>query len=219
MLKIVVFDSGMGGELFADRLEQELSVIEIIRVIDWRSAREILKSSRGARRAAERALEPYFGKVDLIIFANYLLATTSLNYFKRKYPEQKFIGFTLIPRRIALERPTLIITTKATARSLSYAIGIRRVRARTICLDTWPLLIDDGNITSDGVNRDLKTALIGMRRCSPEQVMLACGQFTELTPEFRRYFGHNVRIVDSFDQTIKDVCRVLNLKTSTRKSR
>ena len=34
MLKIVVFDGGYGGEFFADKLKEELPVVEIIRVID-----------------------------------------------------------------------------------------------------------------------------------------------------------------------------------------
>ncbi len=36
MLRIVVFfDSGWGGELVARYLEQELEIVEVIRVIDW----------------------------------------------------------------------------------------------------------------------------------------------------------------------------------------
>ena len=38
MLKIVVLDSGFGGELFADKLNDQLSIVEVIRVIDWRNA-------------------------------------------------------------------------------------------------------------------------------------------------------------------------------------
>ena len=38
MLKVVVFDSGFGGELFADYFEEEMPVVEIVRVIDWRNA-------------------------------------------------------------------------------------------------------------------------------------------------------------------------------------
>ena len=52
MLKIVIFDGGFGGELFADQLEAELDVVEVIRVIDWRNAEKILKSRREARIAA-----------------------------------------------------------------------------------------------------------------------------------------------------------------------
>lgn len=41
MLKIVVFDSGYGGELLADYLEDALPVIDIVRAIDWREAETI----------------------------------------------------------------------------------------------------------------------------------------------------------------------------------
>ena len=69
MLKVVVFDNGYGGEFFADLLKEELPVIEIIRVIDWRHAKEIQESPRKARQLAKDALRPYIGRVDLIIFA------------------------------------------------------------------------------------------------------------------------------------------------------
>ena len=50
MLKIVVFDSGFGGELFADIIEEELPVVEVIRVIDWRNAKELQNNPRKSCR-------------------------------------------------------------------------------------------------------------------------------------------------------------------------
>ena len=44
MIKIVIFDSGYGGELLADYLESELPVVNIVRVIDWHHAEEIQSS-------------------------------------------------------------------------------------------------------------------------------------------------------------------------------
>ena len=63
MLKIVIFDSGYGGEDFADRLESELPTTEIIRVIDRKSTDQVLKSTKNARALAEKALLPFIGKV------------------------------------------------------------------------------------------------------------------------------------------------------------
>lgn len=217
MLKVAVFDNGFGGELFADRLESELPVVEVIRVIDWRSAKESQKNPTSARRFAEQALRPYLGKVDLIVIANYLLSTTSLKYFQRKYSEQKFVGFTIKPNRIAAGKPTLIITTKPTTRNLTFAIFAHRIKAKTICLDDWPLLIDDGDLTNEGMRRDLGAALSHIDNFTPKQILLACGQFTELTADFRQVFGHNVRIVDSFDQTIEEAKRALRIRSYVKK--
>ena len=92
MLKVVVFDGGYGGEIFADKLESELTVIKVIRVIDWRHADQFLKNPRCARQAAREALRPYIGRVDLIIFANYFLSATSLKFFQHKFRNQAFLG-------------------------------------------------------------------------------------------------------------------------------
>lgn len=212
MLKIAIFDSGYGGEEFADRLESELPTTEIIRVIDWRSAEKVLGNPKEARFIAEKALSPYIGKVDLIVIANYLISVTSLRYFRRKYKNQKFVGFTLRPRRIIPDRPTLILTTKAVTRSLAYISFICRFNTRTICLDSWPALIDDGELTKERLIADLSSATAKIKNFTPKQILLACGQFSELKSEIHAFFGHNVRVVDSFEDTIKAAHRTLGLR-------
>ncbi len=209
MLKIAVFDTGFGGELFADRLEEALPVVKVIRVIDWRNALKVEQHPREARKIAEEALRPYIGTVDLIVIANYLISAVGLSYFRRKYPNQKFIGFTLRPHRIST-KPTVILTTRATTRNFVYFSASHRLKAKTICLDRWPHLIDDGELTSDDFKKDLDSALSRVN-FSPSQVMLACGQFTDLLPEFRKFFGHNTRIVDSFDDTMNEVYKILRI--------
>ena len=200
MLKIAVCDTGFGGELFADRLEELLPIIEVIRIIDWRNALKMEQHPRESYKITEEALRPYIGTVDLIIIANYLVSANCLSRFRRKYPRQKFIGFTLHPRRIA-KRPVLILTTRATTRNLVYFNISHKMNAKTICLDRWPHLIDDGELTDDDFKRDLETAIHHIK-ILPHQIMLACGQFTDLIPKLRQFFGHNTRIVDSFDDTI-----------------
>lgn len=103
MLKVVVFDSGYGGELFADYLQENLPILQVVRVIDWRNSSIINTKYKEARKITESALLPYINKVDLIIFANHLLSVTSLKYFKRKYPYQKFIGIEF-PRLKSVKR-------------------------------------------------------------------------------------------------------------------
>ena len=215
MLKVVVFDNGFGGELFADRLERELSIVEIIRVIDWHDAENTADDFRAARKAAERALRPYLGRVDLIVIANYLLSVTSLKHFRQKYPNQKFVGFALSTRRIAKDKPTLIITTTPTTKNLAFFAFAARTHAKTVCLDTWPQMIEEGRLLGQHLKND--AAIQRAIRFSPEQILLACGQFTSLEPVFRQVFGHNVRIIDGFDQAFSDTCRALRLRGGTGK--
>lgn len=216
MRKIVVFDSGYGGELFADKLEAELPVVEIIRVIDWRNAENILKSPRKARKAAEAALRPYIGEVDLIILANQLLTITSLKYFRKKYKNQAFLGLGLEPPK-STKKTTLILTTKALNKTLPYHYFLLKLKSRatTLCFDAWPNLIDDGVITDKDIGEAAEEYFISSKE-KPDSIILACSHFSNLKDELRNLFGYNVKIYDDTEDTIRKTYQSLHLRGVTK---
>ncbi len=158
MLKIVVFDGGYGGELFADLLEDKLGVIaEIIRVIDWRNAKAILENPKRARKCAEEALRQYIGSADLIFFASHLLSLTSLKYFRRRYKNQKFLGLKLPKNSSRTAKPALILTTRALTRTPTFYNYLFHFKTnkKVVTLDSWPALIDDGELTPASIFAEL----------------------------------------------------------------
>lgn len=209
MLKIVVFDSGYGGEFFADRLEAALPVVEVIRVIAWRHAEVFLKNPRKARELTRDALRPYIGKVDLIVFANHLLSATSLKYFKRKYRTQKFVGLKIKQPDTFVKRRTIILTTKALTRTINYYNYVLHLKRKhhTFTLDDWPAKIDDGTLTRKEIAETIKA-----RTAPPEEVILACSQFEDIKKDLRRIYGHNLRIHDSFDGALHDINKALRIR-------
>lgn len=214
MLKIVIFDSGYGGELFADYLEQELPIIDIVRVIDWRHAIEIQQNAKLARKFAEEALRPYLGKANLIIFANYLLSITSLKYFRRKYKDQAFIGINFY-HPCNFHCRTAIITTGAVAKTFTCKYFAHQIKAEIHTLDDWPILIDDGELGHAKIRRDLAP----VKASKPTQLILACSQFADLENELRKILGHNTKIINNFDQTTRDICRILKIRGSLKKQK
>ena len=188
MLKIVVYDSGYGGELFADKLQAELPV-EVIRVIDWRNAETILKSKKLARRTAESALRPYLERVDLVVFANHLLSLTSLKYFQRRYQKQKFIGFKIEKPSTFLKHNVLILTTEALTKTIEYQNYLFHLgrKTKTLTLDDWPAKIDDGELKQEEINETLKLFL-ARSAFNPGEVVLACSQFNDIYPELKKFF-------------------------------
>ena len=216
VLKIVVFDSCGEGEYFADKLESELPVVEIIRVVDWRGAKRGI-SPKDARKIAEQSLKPYIGRVDLIILANYLLTMTSLNYFRRKYKSQKFIGFELsLKHTLSNNRKTLIIATKDITKSFEFFISARRAKTKTVCTDNWSILTN-GESAAGSIQKDLYKVSTKIGNFSPTQILLLCGQLARYAPEFRMVFGHNVRVVNGTDDAIKNTFRTLKIRGGTGK--
>lgn len=218
MIKIVVFDCGYGGEFFADRFEEEIPVVDITRVIDWRHAEQYLNSIKDSRVLAEAALRPYINKVDLIILANHLLSITSLKYFRRKYPKQRFVGFSLKTPDTFIQRDTLMITTKAVTRTMEYHGFLFRLKRKikTITVDTWPLKIDDGELTDEEISETI-SAFTKKKHIQPEEIILGNAQLEDITPDLRKLFGHNLKIYSSFNDTIRDACKLLHIRGGINK--
>lgn len=220
MLKVVVFDGGYGGELFADQLEEELPVLKVIRVIDWRHADEFLKSPRIARRAAREALRPYIGRVDLVIFANYFLSATSLKYFKRKFKNQAFFGLKLPELTTYVNRPTVALTTKNLTKTISfynYKFRLKRP-IDVLCLDHWSHLVDDGELTDSMIYREFEE-LRRQRHYRPKEVILICSQFNDIVNDLKSVLGHNLKIHDSFADAISETCKILKIRGGTGKKK
>lgn len=218
MLNIVIFDGGYGGEFFADSLEAELPITNIIRVIDWRHADQYVSSPRAARYYANLALRPYIGRVDLIILANHLLSLTSLKYFRRKYPGQKFLGLALKKPDTFVKRNTVVITTKAVARTIEYHGFVFKLKrkTKTIAVDTWPAKIDDGELSLQDVDEAFRDLSLS-KNFQPQEIILGCSQFEEIKPMLRQIFGKRLKIYSSFDDTIRATCKALHIRGSLRK--
>ena len=212
MLKVVVYDGGFGGELFADLLEEEVPVFEVVRVIDWRNAEMLNQGAKTARKVAERTLQPYLEKVDLIVLANHLLSVTSLRYFRRKYPKQKFVGINLELPTGVRKRDFLVLTTQAMARTMKFRYYRWRLRAKVkiLKLDTWPRMIDDGELSEREIAMTFETAAI--MREQPRDVVLACATFRDVTTEINGYFNQRVRVYDGFEAALKATCRMLRIR-------
>ncbi|MBQ8156754.1 hypothetical protein IJ101_03155 [Candidatus Saccharibacteria bacterium] len=212
MLKVVVYDNGYGGELFADRLESELPILDVIRVIDWRNASAVQSNPRKARKLIETALRPYLGEVDLIIFANYLIASTNLKYFTSKYQEQAFLGLHLPKSSSVSKREVLVLGTKTLVRTLSFKNYLFRLPAHTttLCLDEWQSAIDDGELTSDDIKKKFVHLL--KQGYMPEGIIMTSGTFYDITPQLRSVFKNNIKIYDDFTVLIDQTCRTLKIR-------
>lgn len=213
MLKVVVFDGGYGGEFLADRMKEELPILEIVRVIDWRNADNLLVNPKKSRKIARTALRPYIGQVDLIILANHLLTITSLKYFKRKYKNQKFLGLNLKSPDTFVKRDVLILTTKAVAKTISYYNFVFRIKrkTKTLTLDTWPAKIDDGILTRQEIEDTLRV-FCAREDLRPQEIILACSQFDDIKNDLKAIYGNNLRIYDSFEDTLRKTCKILNIR-------
>ena len=219
MHKIAIIDSGYGGEFLADRFEEEVGVIEVVRVIDWRHDKQYLDSPRTARGLAEAALRPYIGKVELIILANHLLSATSLKHFQRKYPKQLFLGLKLKKSDSFTRKNIVILTTKALTKTMEYRgflFALKKHRVKTMFVDSWIAKIDNGELNFADVEEAI-AEFMEKKRILPDEIILGSSQLEDIKPDLKRLFGRKVKIHSSFDHVIRETCKLLRIRGSIRK--
>ena len=214
MLKIVVYDCGVGGVLFANYLQRELPVVEVIRLTDPQNSELSTSSRREARRNAEAALRPYIGKVDLIVLANHFLTITSLRYFRQKHPEQRFLGFALPSTSQNKNRRVLILTTPAVSRTLAFHVYTHRIRQKTTTLAhaDLPARIDEARFSLEVINKKIVQPM-SSRKFDPKEIVLACSHFSALVHQLVRVYGKGIRIDDSYYETLRAIHRTLGIKS------
>ena len=215
MKNIVVFDSGFGGELFADYVEKEVPILETVRVIDWQQSQQNYQNPKTARARTLEKLRPYINHSEAIIITNQLVSTTSLEYFRKKYPSQKFSGFSFgqVPKTNA--KHALILTTKAMRKTLAYHKFVYhlKLRSQEFDCDKWIDLINTGEYMEETVARDLAQ----FKKWKPGVIILGDSHLADVKPILRDFYGPTVAIVDGYKNALKNLCHELGIRGGTGK--
>lgn len=241
MLKVVVFDGGWGGEIVANYLEEELGIVEIIRVIDWKNVPYDEKSVEEIADLAEENLQNYFGKVDLIVMGGYSTGL-AINILSEKHPEQAFIGpkinYDLILRTRTYPEQVVILSGKTVHNSLVRAEVREKLPYSTLVLPDcggWEELINEDMMTKEILRVELawdfvlqkqKQKLLNSANVESEKVNIECTRtkikpdavlilnthYWEIKEAIEETFGWRVRVIDFRQKLLHDICFALKLR-------
>lgn len=217
MIKIVVFDSGWGGEIFADRLEEAVPVVEVERVIDWRRAPYSERGRTEICMMTEKALLPYIGEVDAIVLASYAVTVAALYYLRWKYPHQIFVGFQPnmcadVLRARVKDCKVMMLATGIVKKSESFnneRATLLKMGAKIVEPDCagWIELVDDGEMTEERLRMEL--GQLAEERI--DAVLPYSTGFTDMKPIFESMYGRMVIVASDFDRVIHETCMSLKL--------
>lgn len=212
MLKVVVFDSGWGGEMVADYIEEELSVVEVIRVIDWRNAPYADKNCQEIQRLAEDVLMPFIGNVDLIVLGGFVFRFL-VDSLRKRFPEQKFVTVEMKPMSISLRAThNVMILANQKLKETEYYQKIKN--SLELCnivepqCDHWTGLIDEGTMTEKILWRELRT----FADQKIDTVLVMNTHFWDIEEEIERILGYQVRVVDQRELLKRQICMALEFE-------
>ncbi|MBF0500252.1 MAG: glutamate racemase [Candidatus Riflebacteria bacterium] len=217
---IGVFDSGVGGLTVVKELRRLLPTEDIIYFGDTARVPYGNKSIPVIRRFCleiTRFLEAM--KVKMIVVACNTASSLALDYLRRN-TELPVIGVIEPGVQAALRDPSTkrvgIIGTTATVRSEAYQTRLKRLRSGCIVSAlACPLLVpivEENLLNSPIIKLVLEMYLSNFRTMNLDTLILACTHYPLLKPAIAEFFGDGVRLVDSAEETSREVAEVLKAR-------
>lgn len=215
MLKVVVMDSGWGGEMVANYIEEELAILEVIRVIDWRNAPYAGKSRMEILRCIETALRPYLGRADAVVLAGFMPSLV-VDALRRRHPGVKFVDFNLDKLRITgvpVKKVMILADSRlremAEYKELRWRAWLWTTEIMEPDCDAWRRMIDEGEMNKEFLRRELAPYLEGER---VDVLLVANTHFWDIKRELVEILKWQVRVVDYRQGILRELCKALRLR-------
>jgi glutamate racemase len=203
-MKIVVFDTGTGGQLFAEYFSVSYPDIEVEVVIDGKNSPYGDKTESEIFDLTEAAIADYIDSAEVIVLACNTATAVAIDKLREKYPSQIFIGFEPMIKTGAKLTKTgkiMVLATGATKKTNRY----KRLKARfpeiTVIepnCDSWAAQIDNGNLSQ----KDIRNAL-GKQLHGVDIVVLACTHYVAVAEQIQQVAGLSIKIINPFGAVVE----------------
>lgn len=209
-MRIGIFDSGIGGELVAEKLKISFPNYEYLVVNDLAHAPYGERSYEEIQKLTKVAIEPLLD-CDLIIIACNTATVAAIGYLRKAHKDKSFIGFEPMIKPAAIEtrsRHITLLATNVTAHSsrteeliATYASGITVHRPTTF---GWASLIDEDR--TDEVSLAEVEANV---KSGSDVVIIGCTHYIALIPRLTMLFP-DVKILEPTSAVAQQITRLLD---------
>ncbi len=216
LMKIGVFDSGIGGQAVAQRLSELLPDAEIICADDHRHVPYGNRSTDEIIKLTDTAIQPLLrGKCDAIVIACNTATTVALKHLRTTYPSSHFIGIEPMVKPAAERTKSgviAVLATPATLASASYA-ALKKTWAHAITIiepdsASWAALIEAGK-SDDVPIEDMVFQLIEQ---GVDVIVLACTHYHWLNERAEMAAGVNAIVLEPSDSIGSRIISLLDTR-------
>lgn len=203
MVKIGVFDSGIGGQAVAEKLEKLFPDAEVISVNDSKNVPYGSKPASRIIRLTDNAIQPLLeAKCDAIVIACNTATTNAISYLRSTYPDVHFVGIEPMIKPAAKMTKTgtiAVLATPSTLNSRRYVELKRQWAERLTVIEPdctgWATLIEMG----ESQRIDIQSAVTSILRWDTDIIVLGCTHYHWIKDRVERAAGPDVRVLEPTD--------------------
>lgn len=213
MQKVVIFDAEANGDKFADYVEQELAIVDVIRVSASVPDDSRPKAAETLCAITEAALLPYIGHAEVIVLASYEVTLSALNYLHHKYPDQKMVGFwpelSHHLKKVPDDKRIMLLANDEVRHSSEYKEEKRRLERFEVVESDYG---DWLKVMQDLVFRRDFIAAERQHTGKIDIVLLYGHRIDGLTDILERTYGWQIRVIDGYGEVFRETCTALGLR-------
>jgi len=181
VMKIGVFDSGIGGQAVANRLSDLLPEADIISINDHQHVPYGTRTAKDIISLTTAAIQPLIrADCDAIVIACNTATTVAITHLRSTYPDTNFVGIEPMVKpaaELTRTKTIAILATPATLASEQYAL-LKNTWAQNIAViepdcASWAALIEAG--TSDLV--PIEETISDVIANGADVIVLACTHY------------------------------------------
>lgn len=213
VMKIGVFDSGIGGEAIAKVLASEFQQASLTVVNDKANVPYGDRSPREVRSLTEAAIMPLLGS-DVIVIACNTATSLAIEHLRTTYPDQLFIGIEPMIRPAAANTKTntiAVCATPATLASERYKKLIQKYGAHLEIIEpdcsTWAYLIENNLINKSHI----ETVITDVCQRGADQIVLGCTHYHWIKQLIESVAGQDVAIIEPSQAIVGRVKSLLKI--------
>jgi len=214
-MKIGVFDSGIGGKSIADSLSHDFPQAEIAYVQDTEHVPYGGRRTEEIISLTETAIQPLLnGSCDCIVLACNTATAAALEYLRKTYPHQKFIGLEPMVKPASEITRSGIITVYATPYTLSSTL-YKNLKARfapdiTILepdCSEWAAMIEHNEVDDEKIEQVVNESLDK----GSDVIVLACTHYHWIKDKINALVGTRATVLEPSEAISRRVTELLHL--------
>jgi glutamate racemase len=203
MVKIGVFDSGIGGQAIAEKLQQLFPSVEIISVNDSLNVPYGSKSSGEIIELTNTAIKPLLdAECNAIVIACNTATTNAISALRASYPTVHFVGIEpMIKPAAALTKTDVIavLATPSTLASPRYQELKNQWAADLTVIEpdcsNWAKLIE----TNQTDQIDIQNIIADLNQKNVDVIVLGCTHYHWLKDQIQATAGPSVKVLEPSD--------------------
>jgi glutamate racemase len=215
-----VFDSGVGGLTVLHECLVNLPHEDFVYLGDTGNFPYGSKSLAEVRRLAFAAVGFLVARgVKLVVVACNSAAAAALSQLQTAY-STPIVGVVMPGARAAAQetrnRRVGLLATEATVRSNAYQHALHTLDAG---VEVFPVacprlapLIQEGDVFSEQTEQAARGCVAPLKEAEVDTVILGCTHYPLITPMLRRLLGPEVALIDSAEETAREVRELLERK-------